>query len=108
MVARIVLEAISPDRSLQGNSTEALESTTTFQGLWTSANSPRTVKEGLSRLTVPTPTMIASLSFRKRWACWRERSFEIHFDSPVEVAIFPSRLKAAFTVTKGNPVATNL
>ncbi len=28
----------------------------------------------------------------------------IHFESPVEVAIFPSRLAAAFTVTHGRPV----
>ena len=59
------------------------------------------VKDGSSTSTVFTPTRIASLADRNFIPYPRAFSPVIHFDSPLAVAIFPSSVIAAFTVTNG-------
>ena len=59
---------------------------------------------GLSCKTVLIPTKMASYSPRNSRAYIRALSLVIHFESPVLQQIFPSRLVAHFTVTKGNSV----
>ena len=44
---------------------------------------------------------------RSRCTLARDCSLLIHLESPLRVAIFPSRLRAAFRVTKGKPVVTH-
>ena len=61
----------------------------------------RTVKLGSSASTVFTPTRIASAPARSLIPSARASSPVIHLDSPDAVAIFPSSVIAAFTVTNG-------
>src|SRR4051794_14381801 len=60
-----------------------------------------TVRLGLSAINVLIPTIIASAPCRNFIPCWRALSPVIHFDSPETVAILPSSVIAAFTVTNG-------
>ena len=59
---------------------------------------------GLSAKIVPIPTSMASCVARNTCPSRREDSFVIHWDCPVDVAIFPSSDIALFRVTKGLPV----
>ena len=65
----------------------------------------RAVKRGSSRSTVVRPTKIPSIRPRNRWTTSRDRSFEIHRDWPVRVAIFPSSDMAHLAITQGRPVS---
>ena len=59
------------------------------------------VSDGLSLKTVFTPTRTASAPCRNFIPQARAFSPVIHLDSPPAVAIFPSSVIAAFTVTNG-------
>ena len=61
----------------------------------------RTVRLGSSARIVLIPTRIASLPCRNFIPAARAFSPVIHFDSPRAVAIFPSNVIAALTVTNG-------
>jgi hypothetical protein len=65
------------------------------------------VRRGSSERIVPTPTRIASWTVTEPSASSRASGDVIHFDSPEAVAILPSSVIAALSVTKGLPVATN-
>ena len=65
----------------------------------------RAVRRGSSRRTVFTPTSTASCSDLRTRPAARARADVIHFDSPERVAIRPSRLMPAFSVTNGRPAA---
>ena len=52
------------------------------------------------------PTITASLAALSSCAYALASSLVIHLESPVAVAILPSRLEANFAVTKGKPVTT--
>ena len=56
----------------------------------------RAVSSGSSAITVPRPTMIASIRPRSSWTRRRDSSPLIHRESPVRVAIFPSSVMAHF------------
>ena len=60
-----------------------------------------TVRLGSSANSVLTPTRMASEPARSFMACARACPPVIHFDSPEAVAILPSRVIAALTVTNG-------
>ena len=57
---------------------------------------------------VPIPTMTASTSSLRWWTYSLDFSFVTHRESPLEVAVHPSRVMAVFAATKGRPVVTNL
>jgi hypothetical protein len=61
------------------------------------------VNSGSSTITVLTPTKIASWMCRSRWLWRRDSSLVIQRDSPVRVAILPSRLIANLALTNGLP-----
>ncbi len=61
----------------------------------------RAVRLGSSARIVLIPTRMASLPRRNFIPCARAFSPVIHFDSPLAVAILPSSVIAAFTVTNG-------
>ena len=63
----------------------------------------RSVSAGLSARIVFTPTRMASASCRSFIPSRRASRPVIHFDSPPAVAILPSSVIAAFTVTNGSP-----
>ena len=52
--------------------------------------------------------MTASARARSWWAARRARALVIHLESPVCVAILPSRLSAALAMTNGLPVVIHL
>ncbi|OPX98080.1 MAG: hypothetical protein A4E59_00578 [Syntrophorhabdus sp. PtaB.Bin027] len=58
-------------------------------------------RSGLSRITVLMPTMIPSTVALTLFTKRRDSSFDIHLESQVFVAIFPSRLTAPFMVKNG-------
>ena len=68
----------------------------------------RAVNRGLSLRTVPIPTSMASTVWRRKWTYFLDASLETQRASPERVAIFPSRVKAAFRITYGVPVVMNL
>ena len=63
----------------------------------------RSVRPGSSARIVLTPTRMASASCRSFIPSRRASGPVIHFDSPLAVAILPSSVIAAFTVTNGSP-----
>ena len=71
--------------------------------LWAPAAS-RTVRLGSSARTVPAPTMMASLSARRRWASARASGPVIHWLEPSGAAVRPSSEAASFSTTNGRPV----
>ena len=64
----------------------------------------RRVKDGSSDKIVFTPTIMASPSCRSFMPSRRAKGPVIHLESPLTLAILPSSVIAAFTVTKGMPV----
>ena len=62
------------------------------------------MSRGSSARAVPTPTATASSSARQRWATSRLACPEIHLESPLSVATFPSSDIAALNMTQGRPV----
>ena len=77
----------------------SVESRTTRMG--DGPSTMRTVSRGSSAATVPTPTSTASHAARRACETRRSSSPEIHFDSPVVVAMRPSSVCANFTATYG-------
>ena len=65
--------------------------------------SRRAVSLGSSAMRVPAPTAIAGKSALHRCTSSRATPPVIHFDSPVRVAILPSRVDASFPARKGVP-----
>ena len=61
----------------------------------------RQVRAGSSASTVPTPHMMPRYLLRRRCTCTRAAGPVIHLDSPVYAAIFPSRVMAYLSATKG-------
>ena len=80
-----------------------MESKTTRRGWWWTP-STREVSCGSSASAVPIPTATASTCERQRWARRRLPSLEIHWESPVRVATFPSSVMADLNRTQGRPV----
>ena len=64
----------------------------------------RVVKLGSSACTVLIPTKMASTACRSWWTTPRDCSLVTHLESPVRVAIRPSRVAAHFRMTKGRLV----
>ena len=54
------------------------------------------------------PAMMASDAALSSWTYPLASTPVIHLESPVRVAIFPSRLMANFAVIRGAPVVMNL
>ena len=54
------------------------------------------------------PVRIASAAWRRRWTASREASLVIQVVLPERAAIWPSRVSAVFSVTKGRPVRIHL
>ena len=67
----------------------------------------RTVSWGSSARTVPTPTSTASHAARRACDVRRSASLLIHFESPVRVAMRPSRVCAYFRTTYGRASVTD-
>ena len=75
---------------------------------WRELRAPRTVKRGLSILTVSAPTRIASLCARNFWASRRAAALVIHRPSRLGRVSRPSKVIPHFAVTNGIPVAIHL
>ncbi len=102
VVAIIVVSADRPFRILEFKGVLSRLSTMILYGLFPLTN--RTSSRGLSRMMVSAPTNTASWKLRNRWAKRREAGPLIHLESPVVVAIFPSKVWANFAVTKESRV----
>ena len=68
-------------------------------------SSGRTVSAGSSASTLPMPVTMAELMARHFCTSRRASGPVIHCDSPLAMAVRPSRLSASLTRTKGRPVS---
>ena len=83
-------------------------SSTTRSGTRPREEPVRTVRLGSSTRTVPMPTRIASERARRRCTIFWAAGLVIQRDSPLAVAILPSKVAATFNVTNGRPVVISL
>src|SRR5215213_11460653 len=91
--------AASALKTLAFIGTRSAESRTTRSG--DAPGTMRTVNWGSSRRMVPMPTTTASQAARIACEIWRSASPLIHWESPLVVAMRPSRVWAYFSTTYG-------
>jgi len=100
VVAIIVESAALPFRIFEFRGVLSRLSTMILYGFFPLTN--RTSSWGSSWMMVSTPTSTASWKLRKRWTKLREIGPLIHLESPLAVAILPSKVWANFNVTNGS------